>query len=111
MEGTLQELLKELKDALLGIYGQDLRGVYLYGSYARRQEDPESDVDVLIVLKDYSDFWEEVQRTSQLISDLSLKYNVTVSPVHVREADWLAGESPFFRNVQREARSYLEKHP
>jgi len=100
MEGTLQELLSELKEALQRVYGSNLRGVYLYGSYARNQEDVESDVDLLIILNEYKDFWEEVQRTGQWISDLSLKYNVTISPAHVKEADWVAGDSPFFRNVQ-----------
>ena len=94
MEGTLQELLNELKDALQRVYGSNLRGVYLYGSYARNQEDVESDVDLLIILKEYKDFWEEVQRTGQLISDLSLKYNVSVSPRHVRETDWVEARPP-----------------
>jgi len=93
MEGTLQELLNELKDALQRVYGSNLRGVYLYGSYARGQEDPESDVDVVIVLEDYSDLG-QLQRTSQLISDLSLKYNVSVSPRHVRETDWVEARPP-----------------
>ena len=102
MEGTLQELLNESKDALQRVYGSNLRGVYLYGSYARNQEDVESDVDLLIILKEYKDFWEEVQRTGQLISDLSLKYNVTISPAHVKEADWVEGDSPFFHNVRKD---------
>ncbi len=102
MEGAIQDLLRELKEALQQVYGKNLCRVYLYGSYARHQEEVESDVDVLIVLKNYADFWEEVRRTGQLISDLSLKYNVTISPAHVREADWLQGDSPFFRRVQKE---------
>jgi len=95
-------LLQELKGALAQIYGENLRGLYLYGSYANRQEDPESDVDVVIVLKDYVDYWEEVQRTSQIISELSLKYNVSLSPVRLREINWKQEDSPFLNNVRKE---------
>ena len=95
-------LLKELKEALHKIYGKNLIGLYLYGSYATQEEDSESDVDVAIILKDFTDYWEEVQRTGHVISELSLKYNVSISPIRLREADWAQGESPFLRNVRKE---------
>lgn len=80
-----------------------MRGLYLYGSHARREADPESDVDVLIVLKDFEDYWEEVQRTGSIISALSLKYDVSISPVRLREVDWLTEDSPFLNSARREA--------
>jgi type I restriction enzyme S subunit len=95
-------LLKELKEALYQVYGENLRGLYLYGSYANRRQDLESDVDVVIVLKNFTDYWEEVQRTSPIISELSLKYNVSISPVRLYESDWLQGDSPFLRSVRKE---------
>jgi predicted nucleotidyltransferase len=94
-------LLEELKEALSHLYGDNLCGLYLYGSYASRAEDAESDVDVAIVLKEFADYWEEVQRTSHLISALSLKHDVSISPVHMREADWLHGDSPFLLTVRQ----------
>ncbi len=101
MQPEIAKLLRELKEALSRIYGENLSGLYLYGSYAVREESPESDVDVAIVLKDFGDYWEEVQRTGHVISELSLKYNVSISPVRVREADWLHGDSPFLHNVRK----------
>lgn len=102
MRGEMTELLKELKAAASEIYGENLRGLYLYGSYARQQEDPESDVDVVIILRDFVDYWQEIQRTSHLIAELSLKYNVSISPVRLREAEWIQGDSPFVNNVRKE---------
>lgn len=99
----MTKLLQELKEALRQIYGAQLRGLYLYGSYARREEDLESDVDVIIVLRDFADYWEEVQRTGPTISKLSLKYNVSISPVRVREVDWLEEGSPFLNCVRKES--------
>jgi len=99
----LGELLQELRGLLQQLYGEKLRGLYLYGSHARQEADPESDVDVIIVLKDFGDYWEEVQRTGSIISDLSLKYDVSISPVRLREVDWLTEDSPFLNSARREA--------
>jgi predicted nucleotidyltransferase len=101
MKMELTVLLAELKTALSHLYGDNLHGLYLYGSYASRAEDAESDVDVAIVLHDFADYWAEVQRTSHLVSALSLKYDVSISPVHMREADWRHGDSPFLHTVRK----------
>ena len=100
---SAQNLLKELKAGLEVLYGDRLRGVYLFGSYAREEADPESDVDVLVVLDDFDRYGAEVERTSELGAMLSLKYGVSLSKVFVREQDWLKGETPFLLNVREEA--------
>lgn len=96
-------LLQELKQGLRLVYGPNLKGVYVYGSRVRGEERPESDLDVAIVLGDFADYWAEVRRTSELISDLSLKYEVSISPVRLRELDWIRGDSPFLNSVRRES--------
>ena len=47
----LYDLIAELKVGLDGVYGDRLKGLYLYGSYARGEEDTESDLDILVVLE------------------------------------------------------------
>jgi predicted nucleotidyltransferase len=76
---------------------------YLFGSYARGEADSESDADVLVVLDRVDRYGAEVERTGQLISELSLKYGVSVSRTFVSEREWLGGESPFLTNVREEA--------
>ncbi len=99
----VSELLRELKEGLEAIYGPRLRGVYLYGSYARDEADPESDVDVLVVLEDFESYCGEVDRTGQLNADLCLKYSLSATPVFLREREWLHGDAAFLINVRREA--------
>ena len=99
----LDDLLTELKIGLGGVYGGRLKGLCLYGSYARGEEDEESDVDVLVVLEQFDHYAAEVNRTGELASDLSLKYGMTVSQVFVRETEWLHGATPFLSNVRDEA--------
>jgi predicted transcriptional regulator of viral defense system len=96
-------VLGELKGGLQLVYGDRLRGVYLFGSYARREADRESDLDILVVLDAFDRYAHEVNRTGALAADLSLKYGVTVSLVFLREHEWLKGDTPFLSNVRDEA--------
>ncbi|OGX04961.1 MAG: hypothetical protein A3G87_06250 [Omnitrophica bacterium RIFCSPLOWO2_12_FULL_50_11] len=99
----LTELLKEFRTGLETVYGSQLKGLYLFGSYARGEQDEESDVDMLVVVNDFESYYAEIHRTGQLMSDLSLKYSVTLCEVFIKEADWRHGDTPFLMNVRSEA--------
>lgn len=103
MQLDLARLLGELRQGLEDLYGQGLRGLYLFGSYARNAAEPESDVDVLIVLERVERYGAEIDRTGALISGLSLRYGVSLSRVFVGEDTWRGGDSPFLRSVRPEA--------
>jgi predicted nucleotidyltransferase len=55
----------------------------LYGSYARGEETPTSDVDVMVVLEGEVDPWEELRRMSNAGYETSSAYEelVTLYPV------------------------------
>jgi len=95
--------MAELKAGLSQLYRDQLKGVYLYGSYARGEQDAESDVDVLIVLQQVDQYGAEVDRTGRLVSTLSLKHGVSISRVLVSERDWLNQVTPFLENAREEA--------
>ena len=99
----VQSLLKELRSSLEDLYGNNLVGIRLFGSYARRQATPDSDVDVLLVLREIGDYGTEVRRVSDLLSRVSLEYGKTIAPVFVDAEEFSAASDPFMANVAREA--------
>lgn len=98
----IRKTLKELKRELIELYGERLRGVYLFGSYARGDFDSDSDVDILIVLSDFQKYAAELRRTSELIGNLSLRHDTTVSVVFTREAEWQTDKLPLLLNIRAE---------
>ena len=100
---VIHDILNELKAGLQLTYGEKLKGVFLFGSYARGDADRESDCDILVVLEAFDRYALEVDRTAALAADVSLKHGVTVSLVFMREREWLHGDTPFLSNVRDEA--------
>jgi uncharacterized protein len=98
----IRKLIKELKEGLVGIYRSKLRGVYLYGSYARGDYQLGSDLDILVVLKKYDRYGDEINRTSKLVGDLSLEYGISISRVFMTESQWKQSDTPLLRNIRIE---------
>jgi predicted nucleotidyltransferase len=103
MPEAVQKALSALREGLIPLYGQRLRGIYLFGSYARGEARPDSDLDVLIVLDSVPSYGEELERTSELVAGISLDSGVSLSRVFVSESAWTRQASPFLENVREEA--------
>jgi predicted nucleotidyltransferase len=96
------EIATHTRTALEQIYGKRLRGVYLYGSAARDQLTPDSDIDIGVVLDSIPDRFAEHERTSQLASDISLERNTLVAFFFISEADFREGLFTIHRVIKRE---------
>ena len=103
MDNRIKRVLAELKVRLTQQYGARLQGVYLFGSYARNEADEESDVDILVVLDRVESYSEEINRSSEAISEISLKYGLTISRVFSTDKQWREDPTLFFLNVREEA--------
>jgi predicted nucleotidyltransferase len=100
---TLDSLLPRLRREFAGLYGSRLKGLYVFGSYARGEADSESDLDILVVLDRVDSYHAEIERTSVLVSTLSLETGVSFSRVFVSEGEWRRGQTSFILNVREEA--------
>ena len=98
----IRKLIKELKNGLVRIYANRLKDVYLYGSYARGDYRRGSDLDILVVLKEYQRYGDEINRTSELVGDLSLEYGISISRVFMSESQWKQSDAPLLRNIRTE---------
>jgi predicted nucleotidyltransferase len=98
----IQPILQELKARLQELYGERLKGLYLFGSYARGDAHADSDIDVALVLDDFEREIPEIDRAGDASAELGLKYNCSISIIPVRERQLRAAETSLLRNVQRE---------
>ena len=102
MQTKIKTILAELRSRLEAVYGERLAGVVLYGSQARGDAEPGSDIDVLVVLKGPVSPAEEIERTIQDVADLSLRFEETVCCLFMDEDRFTRRNGPLLRNIRRE---------
>jgi len=96
----LLEILREVKEKLEEILGDDLVEVILFGSYARGEAKGDSDVDVLVVVKKWPD-QEKEWKIGELMTDLVLRYGVVFSLIIYPEKPEMVYD-PLIINARRE---------
>jgi type I restriction enzyme S subunit len=95
-------LVREFRRGLDAIYGSRLKGVYLYGSFARAEADEDSDVDVAVVLQGPVNPRLEGKRTIELVSNLSLRENCLLIPFFLSEEEHRKTPYAVHRSIVRE---------
>lgn len=98
----LQNLLAELRGRFEALYGTRLVRLVLFGSRARGDAEPGSDIDVLVVLEGPVRAGEEIRRSLDDVAELSLENNVVFSCVFVSRDRFENELSPMLINVRRE---------
>jgi len=103
MDPQIAELLHTLRRAFSRELGEQFESMFLYGSRARGEARPDSDVDVLVVVNGPFDYEDLIQRTSDVVSALSLEHDLVISRAFVSVEQFARECSPFLLNVRREA--------
>ena len=98
-------LIEDLNRNLKDIYGSHLKEIILFGSYARHDNDDESDMDIM-VLVDLDDEERKEYRKAlvEKITDLSIHYNIIISVIDNNDYEFKKRVSyvPFYKNVVNE---------
>ena len=95
-------LLARIKSSLQAVYGDRLRGVVLYGSEARGEATPDSDVDILVLLAGPVALGRELHTIIEALYPLQLEMDRVLEAFPVDEADYLRGDYAWYRNAQKD---------
>jgi predicted nucleotidyltransferase len=114
MSGKQDQVLMKIKDPLVRdalhylevelkkLFKEKAPVILLYGSFARGQSTPESDVDLLLLFPNAIRPSAEIRRISGILADINLRYQVLISIVPTTKHQYLHAQEPFWNNVRRE---------
>ena len=99
---TLEAILNKLEKHFKTTYKDDLEKIILFGSQARGEARADSDIDILVILKNQFDSYQENKKNSYFVSELCLQYDAVISCFLINSTKWHSGNNAFIRNVKRE---------
>jgi predicted nucleotidyltransferase len=97
-----QTLAARLKAHLQKAFGDRLRGVVLYGSEARRDATPESDIDLLVLLAGPVALGQDLWTCIDALYPLQLEMGRPIHPLPVDAKVYEKGEYALYRNARRD---------
>ena len=98
----VQLIIDELKRELQRIYRDRLKGVVLYGSYARGEATEDSDIDILMVVDEVDNPFTESRRFSEIVWRISLENDIVISAIAVDSDKFENSELPVFAIAREE---------
>lgn len=96
-------ITNELVERLIDLFNDRLVSIILYGSVARGTNTDESDVDIVVILKDAKS--QSVQdKLVDFTLNLDLKYDKVFSVIDIDYEEFLKWENvlPFYKNVKKD---------
>lgn len=100
-----KKLFSEINENMANIFGDKLRRIILYGSYAKNKQNKESDIDFFVLVDDTEEnLRNNKYRIADIMAKLSLNYDILVSiteETYNRYRDYLE-ILPFYKNISEE---------
>lgn len=99
---AVTEVVKRCKTILESYYGSQFKGLVLYGSVARNQATPISDIDLLVLLGQPFDYFHELRRIVELLYPIQLESDQLISAKPAPFDEFEHGSIQLYRNAKRE---------
>ena len=98
----IDDLTQKCKTILQRHYGHRFKGLVLYGSTARGQADPASDIDLLVLLSQPLDYFRELRQVVDLLYSVQLESEQLISAKPAAIDEFEQGVVQFYRNAKRD---------
>ncbi len=99
---TVTDIVEKCKTVLEDHYGTRMRNIRLYGSVSRSENEVESDIDLLVVLKGPFDYFQELRTITDLLYPVQLESDYLISAMPAAVGDYDSGNLQLYRNIKRE---------
>jgi len=96
------EIARSVADELSELYGDRLKRVVLFGSWAPGDAHPESDIDLLVVLDEVRSRREELARMSDVLWRHSLEHDTVVTELPISSAEYESAHEPLVVRARAE---------
>ncbi len=98
----IAEIIQKCKATLEEHYGSRFRGLILYGSMARDQASPGSDIDLLVLMSQPFDYFDELRQIIELLYPFQLESDWLISAKPAPVDEFERGRIQLYRNAKRE---------
>jgi len=95
-------ILKKIKDFIVQNYGNKVKKVILYGSYAKGNPKESSDIDIMVVVDNSVNCYRIEEELNEILFDILIEHGKLVSLFVVKESLFENYRSPLFLNVREE---------
>ncbi len=99
---NLQEVFEKMIPGFQTIFGNVLERIILYGSVARGTQTAESDIDIAVIVRRYTEDMHD--KMIDLTVDLELEYNKVLSVLLIDYENFREWEDvlPFYKNMMKD---------
>ncbi len=99
----IYEICDEVEKSLHSILDESIQEIILYGSYARGEQEADSDLDIIVLVDDDNLSYYR-KKVNDLRVELSLKYDIVLSIIIKNYAHYMKNVNviPYYENIHRE---------